>query len=708
MIDDTLDALFSPQSVAVVGASRDRKSIGYAILDNLILNGYEGQIFPVNPKAPSVHSIKCYPSVGAIPDQIDLAVIVVPKKFVLPVVEDCIDAGVKGFVVITAGFAETGVEGAAVEHEILTRIRDAGARMVGPNCMGLLNTDPSVRLNATFAPTPAQHGSVGFVSQSGALGVAILNEAGNLGIGFTQFVSMGNKADVSGNDLIEYWAEREETKVIAMYLESFGNPRKFTEIAKHVSRKKPIIIVKSGRTRQGARAASSHTGALAGTDVTATAFMEQCGIVRVGSLHELFTVAQAFDRCPLPAGNRLGILTNAGGPGIMATDACVSRGLVPSELSASTRTSLAEFLPASASLQNPVDMIASADPESYRKSMRVMLADDQVDMLLAIHVTPIPVNPLEVMEAITEQAKAAPQKPVVVVMMATEDFYDEVAEKDTPPVYKFPESAAQAMVALSRYAEWKRKPVEEPAVFDDVDDAAVGALLDVQSSGYLDHAGAMKVLEAYGIPVAAWAITPTPKEAGLCAAEIGLPVVVKAEAEGLVHKSDLGGVALDLRTVKEVEQACQDMTARLHGAGYKVSGFLVQKYVTGGPETIFGITTEPKLGPLMMFGLGGKFVEVFKDVRFAVPPLSRPEALDVIQGIRGRSLLQGARGTSPVDEPALAEILLRLAQLASRHPRIAELDINPYLAATQEHEAKAVDVRVRVQPLSAVHVDNRE
>lgn len=695
-MSNSLDALFSPRSVAVIGASRSKKSIGYAILDNLIMNGFEGPIYPVNPRADVVHSIHCHSSVGDIPGSVDLAVIVVPVMAISAVIDDCIASKVRAFVVITAGFAETGAAGGVAEAELLEKIRNAGARMVGPNCMGILNTDKNVSLNATFAPTPARAGSVGFVSQSGALGVAILNEARQLGLGFTQFVSIGNKADVSGNDLIEYWADKPETRVIAMYLESFGNPRRFTEVAKRVSRKKPIVVVKAGRTRQGARAASSHTGALAGTDVTASAFMEQCGIVRVGNLHELFAVAKSFDRCPLPRGNRLAILTNAGGPGIMATDACVSRGLELSDLTEATRNELASFLPAEASLQNPVDMIASAHGESYRRSLKAMLADETVDMLLAIHVTPIPVNPMDVMDAITEEAANCPEKPVVVVMMATDDFYDAVHGKCTPPIYRFPESAAQALVALSRYADWRRKPVGEPVWFEDVNDAQVSQILDECESGYLGHGRAMDLLGAYGIATAKWSVVYTAEEAGVAAEKVGFPMVVKAEAEGLVHKSDHGGVALDLRNAREVAEACARMADKVREAGLRLTGFLVQEYMSGGPEVIFGVTEEPKLGPIVMFGLGGKYVEVFKDVRFAVPPLSNTEALDVIQGIKGRALLQGARGAELVDEELLAEILLRLAQLVTRHPRIRELDINPFLAGASRDTARAVDVRVCV------------
>ncbi|HBL31134.1 MAG TPA: GNAT family N-acetyltransferase, partial [Acidobacteria bacterium] len=455
-----LDPIFSPRSIAVIGASRRRDSIGFALLHNLIADQFSGAIYPVNPHASSVHSLKCYPSVAAIPDPIDLAVILVPRDKVPAALDDCLAHGVRGLVVITAGFSETGPEGAAREKELRERVRAAGVRMIGPNCMGVINTDTAVSLNATFAPTPARRGSIGFVSQSGALGVAILNVAQDLGIGLTQFVSMGNKADVSGNDLLVHWEDDPETRVIAMYLESFGNPRRFTEIAKRVSRKKPILVVKSGRTAEGARAASSHTGAIAGTDVTVSAFLDQCGVLRANTIEELFDVARALDRCPLPQGFRVGIVTNAGGPAIMATDACVNLGLQISELSDATRAGLRAFLPPEASVANPVDMIASATAESYRRTLAAVLDDPSVDMALVINVTPLLSNPIDILEAVGAVARER-TKPVLAVMMATDEFYEAIKEAThLPPVYRFPESAARALFLLARYAAWVRRPAE--------------------------------------------------------------------------------------------------------------------------------------------------------------------------------------------------------------------------------------------------------
>jgi len=695
--DRPLEPLFSPRSIAVIGASRRRDSIGYALLHNLVSNEFAGPIYPVNPLAKAIHSLRCYPTIGAIPDPIDLAIIVVPKEAALGAVDECLKHGVKGLVVITAGFGETGAEGAEREGLLREKVREAGVRMIGPNCMGIINTEAKVSLNATFAPTPARAGSIGFVSQSGALGVAILNVASDLGIGLTQFASMGNKADVSGNDLIEHWEGDPETRVIAMYLESFGNPRRFAEIAKRVSRKKPILVVKSGRTAAGARAATSHTGAIAGADVTVSAILDQCGVLRADTIEQLFDVARALDACPLPEGNRVAILTNAGGPAIMATDACVNLGLEISELSEGTKEHLRSFLPAEASVNNPVDMIASANAEQYGKALAEMLDDPNVDMAIAINVTPLLTSPIDVLEAIDEAARTR-KKPVLAVMMATEEFYETIKLRPgLPPVYRFPESAAGALQQLSRYAAWRRRPDEPlPAPFA-VDDEAVAALLARTGSGYLPPGDAFKVLELYGIPVARYEVAATREEALHAARRLGYPVVAKAILPDLIHKSEAGAIRLDLRDPLQLSDALTAMESRVHAGGDKIEGFLIQEMAGGGREIIFGLSSEPKVGPVLMFGLGGKYVEVFRDVRFGVPPLTAYEAREVIRGIRGFPLLSGVRGDAPADLATLEEVFLRLAQLAERHPSIRELDVNPFIAGTDRTGSKALDVRIRVE-----------
>ncbi len=705
MTKRALEAIFSPRSIAVIGASRRRDSIGFALLHNLVMSEFEGSIFPVNPSADSIHSLKAYPSISAVPDPVDLAVIIVPRDAVVGVVEECGRAGVKGLVVITAGFAETGEEGAAAERTLKEAVRKAGMRMIGPNCMGVINADAAVSMNATFAPTPAGRGSIGFVSQSGALGVAVLNAAADLGVGFTQFASIGNKADVSGNDLLEYWEDDESTHVICMYLESFGAPRRFAELAKRVSRKKPILIVKSGRTEEGARAASSHTGALAGRDITVSTFFAQCGVLRAGTIEELFGVARALDVCKHPAGNRVAILTNAGGPAIMATDSIVNRGLEIAELAAATRERLASSLPPEASVANPVDMIASAAAVDYGRSLEILLEDEGVDMVLVINVKPLLGNPIDVMKEIGKVVDRGVEKPVLSVMMATEDFYDEVKRTpNLPPVYRFPEQAATALAQLDRYARWCRRPQPEAEFAYEVDDGAVEELLDGAEDGYLPTRDAFRILEFYGIPVVPWrwvesgaGMTEVTGEAvAAAAAEIGFPVAIKAGAAGLVHKSDLGAVRLGIEDESQAVQVVGEIEEALGWANLEASGFLVQRMASKGHELLFGISTDPRFGPLLGFGLGGRYVEVFGDVRFGVPPLSETEAGELVRSIRAFPLLEGVRGEPASDLEVLEEVLVRVGQLAHRHPRIVELDINPFLASPNRADAMAVDVRVRV------------
>ncbi|MDH3745058.1 MAG: acetate--CoA ligase family protein [Acidobacteriota bacterium] len=692
-----LDFIFSPRSIAVVGASRRRDSIGFALLHNLIEGEFQGTIFPVNPKAGVIHSLKAYPDLASVPDPVDLAIVMVPRDAVLGVVEDCLETGVGGLVVITAGFAETGGEGVELERTLRQRVRAGGVRMVGPNCMGVINADPEVSMNATFSPTPARRGSIGFVSQSGALGVAILNAASDLGIGLTQFTSMGNKADVSGNDLVEYLEDDEDTRVICMYLESFGNPRKFTQIAKRVGRKKPILIVKSGRTAEGARAATSHTGAIAGPDLTVSALLARCGVLRANTIGELFDVARALDHCPLPAGNRVAILTNAGGPAIMATDACVNQGLMIASLGEDTRTRLGAFLPAEASLANPVDMIASATEESYAKGLEALLDDDGVDMVLVINVTPLLSNPIDVIHAVGEVAKTSKGKPVLAVMMATEEFYDEVKRRpDLPPVYRFPESASRALAQLDRYATWRRQPEVEMGPSYPVDTEAVEEILSRVNEGYLPSRDAFQVLEHYRIPVAPYRWAATREGVAAAAREVGFPVAIKAEAAGLVHKSDIGAVRLGIETEEAVEPVLLQIEDAMAEGSFTPEGFLVQRMGGPGHEVIYGISTDSRFGPIVMFGLGGRYVEVFRDVRFGVTPLSAVEAEEVVRGIRGFPLLEGVRGESAADLEVLVEVLRKVAQLAEHHPRILELDINPFVAAPERNQAQALDVRIRV------------
>jgi acetyltransferase len=702
-----LDAILKPKSIAVVGASRRQGSIGREILHQLVEFDFHGKLFPVNPKADFIHSMKAFPSVSAIPDPVDLAIIVVSREEVLGVIDDCGKKGVTGLVVITAGFSETGEVGKRFEAEMGERVRQYGMRMIGPNCMGVINTDPAVRMDATFAPTLPLVGRIAFMSQSGALGIALLNIARQLDIGFSYFVSMGNKTNVSGNNLLEYWEDDPQTDLILMYLESFGNARRFMQICRRISKRKPLLVVKSGRTEAGARAASSHTGALVarqGLDVATDALLEQSGVVRVNTVEELFDLALAFSKNPLPRGNRLGILTNAGGPAIMATDTAIAHGLKMANFSERTCHELRRLLPPEASIQNPVDMMPQSDRSKYDTCARILLEDDGIDMLLVVFVPPMLINAMDIVMGL-EQLRHKYLKPVVGVIMATDEFFTEL-NRDHPnhmALYIFPESAVNALAALDRYRQWREKPVGEVKRFEVRKGAAEDLIQEVrqQGRGQLTVEESLRLMGYYGIPVAKSSPAANLEELERVAKEIHYPVVLKADAPDLVHKMDSGGVLVDLRGPEELLAGAQRMTesvARYRGdsAGTRGLGFLIQEYVHGGREVIVGMTHDPKFGPLVMFGLGGIYVETVKDVVFRVPPLTDLEAEEMIRQIRGFSLLRGVRGEAPIDFKALAEILLRFSQLAEDLPEIAEIEINPLMVFPQAVEFSAVDARVRL------------
>jgi acetyltransferase len=701
----SLDAFFQPRSVAVIGASTRQGSLGREILHNIIEYEFNGKLFPVNPRAEFIHSIKCYPSVLAIPDDVELAIVVVPARGVLDAVRECGQKGVKGIVVISAGFKETGAEGHAREQEMVQIVREYGMRLIGPNCMGIFATHPKVRLNATFAPVVPIEGDVAFMSQSGAMGVAILHAIARMNVGLSFFASVGNKADVSGNDLLTYWEGDERTKVIALYLESFGNPRRFTRIAKRISRSKPIIIVKSGRTPAGARAATSHTGALAGGELAVDALLGQVGVVRANSIDEMLDLVAAFSRCPIPKGNRVAVLTNAGGPAIMATDALLGAGMQMATLSTESQDDLRTFLPPEASVINPVDMIASASADDYRRSLEILLGDRGVDLAIVVSVPPHMLVPDDVAEAITDVARRH-GKPVLSTFMAKEEFYETFPRRhpDSPPLYRFPESAARSAAALYRYRRWQQRPAGEVRTFD-VDREAVLRLLEAhraRGGGQMSQEDAFAVLQAYGIPVAPVRRVQDAGAARQTADEFGYPVVLKAADARIVHKSDVGGVALNLRNAAELEEAMHSMRERIRQAdGSEVESFVVQRQATAGREVILGMAQDPLFGPLLMFGSGGRHVEVFQDIAFRVLPLTDVDAHEMVASIKGYRLLTGFRGEAAVDVHLAEEMILRLAQLVSDFDYIQEMDINPFILAPQRAHCMAVDVRIRLAETSA-------
>lgn len=701
-----LDPIFRPKAIAIVGASRKKGSIGREILHNLMEYEFNGKIFPVNPNAEVIHSIKCFPSVASIPDEVDLAVIVVPKQEVLAVVDECGQKGIRGLVVITAGFKEVGKDGQTLEARLKERVHSYHMRMIGPNCMGIINTDLLVRQNCTFSPTEPLTGNVGFMSQSGALGVAILNIARKVNLGFSYFVSMGNKADVSGNDLLEYWEDDSRTEIILMYLESFGNPRKFTRIARRISRQKPILVVKSGCTTQGARAASSHTGAMAGMDIAIDALLEQCGVLRVNTVEELFDLAIGFSNNPLPRGNRVAILTNAGGPAIMATDAAVNAKLQMAELSDVTQAALRSYLPAEASVLNPVDMIASANKDSYAYCLEMILKDPGVDAAIVTFVPPIMVNPMDIVRSM-EQVRKKYAKPVLGVFMARDEFFEEInrVAPDHLPLYIFPESAARTLAAMDRYSRWRARPHSEVRHFDVDRDRVRTIIQKAGASGraQLTIVESVEILQAYGISTARQVLAHNREEMQNAAQQIGFPLVLKVASPELTHKTEIGGVVVDVRTEQELLSAFDRLDERLHSQGLKdqVEGYLIQEMMRGGKEVILGMTLDPHYGPLLMFGLGGIFVETIKDVVFRITPITELEAREMIQQIRGFSLLRGVRGDPSVDLSLLAEALERLSQLITDFDELVEIDVNPFWASAVANNSKALDARITIGIQSA-------
>ncbi|MCI0568804.1 MAG: acetate--CoA ligase family protein [Acidobacteria bacterium] len=690
----SLDAIFRPKSVAVVGASRRIGSIGGEILAKLLEAGFEGAVYPVNRHTSYLHSMKCYPSVRAIPDPVDLAMIVVPRDHVLGVVEECRRKKVRGVVVITAGFREAGEVGARLEEKLREKVRGAGMRMIGPNCMGVINTDPAVRLNATFAASAPTRGRAGFMSQSGALGEIILANARHINLGISMFASVGNKADISGNDLIEYWENDPSTGVILMYLESFGNPRKFTTIAQRVTRRKPIIAVKSGRTEAGARAAFSHTGALAGGDVASSTLFDQCGVLRVNTIEEMFTLATAFTSQPLPRGNRMALLTNAGGPAIMATDAAVTLGLTLAPLEEKTRRILRKKLPPECSVANPVDLIASADADRYAVGLKALLADATVDGLMVLFVAPTMINSREVAKTVVRYSRRS-RKPVLTCFMGKDRGAEGVQtlRSHSIPVYSFPEESAQAMAAMHRYRLIRERKRGRVIRFR-VNRRKVATVMSRVRKGkrlQLSLQESQDVLAAYGFPQPPGRIVTGAAAAIGASLEMGYPVVLKAVLPEISHKTEAGGVQVDLRNGDEVGKAYQEMARRLKQRSLPV---LVQKMVRGGREVILGSFQDRQFGTLLMFGLGGVFVEAMKDVTFRVHPITDREAREMITSLRGYALLSGFRGEKGVSEKVLEEMLLRLSQLLADFPEIEQVDINPFIAGSARGDSFAVDARI--------------
>ncbi|MCC6927795.1 MAG: acetate--CoA ligase family protein [Gemmatimonadaceae bacterium] len=696
-----LAPLLAPRTIAVIGASPRVSNMGHQILSNLLDFGFAGTVYPVNPTAHAIRAVRAYPTIADVPEPVDTAIVVVPKEQALAVAEQCGAAGVKGLIVITAGFREVGGSGVALERDLMATVRRHGMRMIGPNCMGVVNADPAVAMNATFAPIMPPFGHSAFVSQSGALGMSVLDYAREYGIGISQFVSIGNSPDIGSTDLLEQWEHDPAVRVILMYVENFGDPRRFLATASRITKSKPIIVVKSGRSNAGARAASSHTGALAASDSAVDAMLTQAGVLRANSIEDLFDMAMAFGTRLRPRSRRTAVLTNAGGPGILAADALEHQGLELVDLSPATVAALRPLFPPEASIRNPLDMIASATPAGYKAALTAFLDDPNIDAVVPIFVPPFGVKQEDVAEAIVSAQATHPEKSMFAVLMGLKGLPQGRAELHAAgiPAYIFPESAARALNALDRQREWEERPAAQ-ARLRSVNREAARSLVQrarEERRTALTQDEAIALLDTYGIPVAHVRHVPLDGDLGDAAASVGYPLVMKLDSPDITHKTDVGGVRVGIGDVDELRAAHQEMLARARALApdARVAGVVLQRMIGGGRETILGITRDPRFGPLLMFGLGGVFVEAMQDVVFRVAPVDDAQALDMVRGIRAARVLQGMRGAPPADEAALVEAIVRLGQLAADFPEIEELDVNPLLALPQG--AVAVDARVQLQ-----------
>ena len=701
-MNSNLDKIMKPKSIAVVGASTKEHTIGSDIMKRLQEYKFNGNIYPVNPKGGIIEGLQAYTSVKEIPGEVDLAIIVVNAKFVLDTIDQCHEKGIKGLCIITAGFKETGKEGAEAEKALLAKVREYGMRCVGPNCLGVVNTHPEIRMDGCFAESLPERGNIGFVSQSGALGGGILNILKDLNLGFAQFISIGNQADVNAETAMEYWENEEDVEQILLYMESIQNPSNFRKLASRITKKKPVLALKAGRSAAGASAASSHTGSLAGADKAANALLAQSGVIREYSLKNLFSTAKVFANCPIPKGDRVAIITNSGGPGIMATDAVCEYGMQMAQITDATKETLRSFLPSAASVKNPIDMIASAPIEHYKETLKTVIADPNVDMIMVIYLPFLGLKDIDVAKAVMEIKKEYPEKPVIGVFMTKSEFFTALSELDVNmPFFMYAEEAAEAFLRLDEQRQWMEKPMGKVPCYD-VDRAKVEAIIKssiAEGRDQLTTLESIDVLQAYGIRACKYGLAVNEDEAATVANNIGYPVVMKMTSKTTSHKTDVGGVIVNIQSEEQLRAEYKGLISRLEAKGLLegLEGVIIQEMVKGSREMVCGIATDPQYGPMMMFGLGGVFVEVMKDVTFRIAPLTDNDAIDMIKSVKAYKLLEGARGTTPAQIDQIQETLLRLSQLVSDFKFIDELDINPLLISEKTGEGIAVDGRIKVR-----------
>jgi len=702
-----IDPIINARSIAVIGASNRVGSVGLAAFKNLLSAGYKGVLYPVHPREKSIQGVKAYPALGAIPDSVDLAVVIIGADQVPGIVQSAADRGIKGCIVISAGFKEIGGHGVVLENRLKQIAASTGIRIIGPNCLGIINTHPDVRMNASFARIMPRNGNIAFISQSGALCTSVLDYAAGRNIGFSKFISFGNKADINEIDFLRYLKEDPDTQLILMYLEDISSGHAFMEIGKEITYHagKPILVVKSGRSTEGARAAASHTGSLAGSDATYDAIFYQSGIQRVEGINELFNYAEAFSKQPLPRGNRVAIVTNAGGPGIMATDAAVRHGLKLATLSEETRAKLKTHLPPTASLGNPVDIIGDATHERYEAAIRIVVEDDGVDGAIVILTPQAMTDILETAE-ILPRVGADVNKPILGSFMGMVDISEgvEYLQSHGIPNYVFPEAAARSMAAMVRFGERlatrerRRVITRMPCDADGVARFFRGKLA-TDENAYVSEAEAYDIFAAYRLPVPRRRMIRDASEIDGAVAAVGLPAVMKVVSPDIIHKSDAGGVKVNLSTPEAVRSAYDEIIANAlrYKADARIDGVFMVEMAGKGVEVILGATRDPTFGPICMFGLGGIFVEVMKDVTFRLAPMWELSAENMIRQIKSFRILEGVRGNPPSDLDALKQCIMKLSQLAADHPEIREMDINPLIVYPKGGGCVVADGRIMLE-----------
>ncbi len=689
-----IDSIMCPKAIAIIGASSREGTIGNEIMKRLTEYEFAGKLYPINLKAEEICGIKVYKNVLEVPENIDLAVVIVGRDYIFSVIDQCAEKHIKGIVVISAGFKETGKEGAKLEEELLEKIRSHGMRMVGPNCLGVINTAEGIKMDATFADALPLAGRTAFTSQSGALGAAILNISKDLNLGVSQFVSIGNAADITTETLLDYWKDEPNTDQILLYMESISDPKEFSRLAKEVTKKKPVIAIKGGKSAAGASAASSHTGSLAGADLAADALLKQCGVIRVNSLPEMFEVAQSFANCTIPKGKRIAVMTNAGGPGIMATDAICEHGLEMAQISDKTKDYMRSYLAAAASVKNPVDMIASAPLEYYKKTLTALIKEETVDAIMVIYLPLMNLDPMDVSKVVMKIKEQYPEKPILAVIMAKNEFFNKITKiKTNIPFYQYPEIAANALAKLYAQRVWLDRPEGKAPSFNVNSNKAKAIISKAVQEGrsQLTTLESIDVLEAYGIRTCKYAFASNVNDAAAEANKIGYPVVMKITSTKISHKTEIGGVIVGISSEEELRKEYNALIERLKGKGLEnaLDGVIIQEMVKGEREMVCGIATDPQYGHLMMFGLGGIFVETLKDVAFRVNPVTDIDVKEMVRSVKAYKILQGARGEIPAKIDQIEETMLRLSQLIKDFSFIKKI-------SDKTGEGIAVDGRIEV------------